>query len=87
MDAPVTRNEFEAQNESVRANTDALNALNQKIDVIIQKLKDIEAHSSVLTFRKSGDEGSFHADIEEKQPGHGQDMITMEEILQKDCKG
>ena len=50
-------------------------------------MENIEAQSLNPTFRRSGDEGSSHADIEEKEPGRDQDMTAMEEILQKDDKG
>ena len=87
MDFPVTRNEFVAQNESVRANTDALNALNKKMDIIIEKLSDSECHSLPSTFRRSGDEGSSRVDIVEVEQTHGEDRIEMEEITQKDREG
>ena len=87
MDSSVTRNEFEAQNESVRANTDALNALNKKMDIIIQKLSDSECHSFTSTFRRSGDEGSSRVDIVEVEQTHGEDRIEMEEIIQEDREG
>ena len=84
MDTPVTRKEFETLKDSIRDNRDALN---QKMDTIIQRLNYLETQSFSPTFRRSGEEGRSHADLGELKPSHGEDMIVMEETLLKDGQG
>ena len=82
MEVNVTRTEFESQNESVRANKDELITLNKKMDIIIQKLMDIESHSFTSTSRRSGDESISNADIKGVEQTHSEERIEMEEITQ-----
>ena len=84
MDTPVTRIEFETLKETVRS---IVEAQNNKIDIIIQKLNNIEANSAIPNFRGYADRNSFRNGLGENEATHGEDMIEMQEIIQKDGKG